>query len=132
MDEVEKLFKWFFVPMESVGSPRRFLYTALTSVFFLNDYCGETKLEFGIVGCGKGFPKCSLIPFVNVNHYFHHLSHRIIFFRVEVAEIPFHCLAAESHHNHQEVRYTLKLKELPSFVRVADMKGTPAEVHHLI
>ncbi len=44
----------------------------------------------------------------------------------------FVCLAAESHHNRQEVWYTLKLKELHSFVRVADLKGTPAEVHHLI
>ncbi len=79
---------------ESVSSPKRFLCTALTSVFFLKDYCGESKLKFGIVGCGKGFPKCSLILFVNVNHTLHHLNHRLIFFRIEVAEIPFHYLSA--------------------------------------
>ncbi len=32
-------------------------------------------------------------------------------------------LAAESHHNLQKVWSTLKLKELPSFVRVADLKA---------
>ncbi len=40
--------------------------------------CGETKLEFGIVRCGKGFPKCTFIPLVNFNHTFHYLSHRLI------------------------------------------------------
>ncbi len=49
--------------------------------------CGETKHEFGIVRCGKGYPKCILILFVNVNHMLHHLSHRLIFFRTEVAAI---------------------------------------------
>ncbi len=34
----------------------------------------------------------------------------------------FACLAAESHYNPQKIWSTLKLKELPSFVRVADLK----------
>ncbi len=33
----------------------------------------------------------------------------------------FVCLAAESHHNLQKVWSTLKLEELPSFIRVADL-----------
>ncbi len=60
----------------------------------LERLCGETKLEFGIVRCGKGLPKCSLVLFVNVNHTLYHLSHRLIFFRMEVAEIPFHYFSA--------------------------------------
>ncbi len=51
--------------------------------------CGETKLEFGIVRCGKGFPKCTFILIVNFNHTLHHLSHRLIFFRMEMAERSF-------------------------------------------
>ncbi len=51
---------------------------------------GETKLEFGIVRCGKGFPKCALVLFINVKHTLHNLSHRLILFRMDVAEIPFH------------------------------------------
>ncbi len=35
----------------------------------------------------------------------------------------FVCLAAELHHNLRKVWSTLKLKELPSFVRVADLKA---------
>ncbi len=35
----------------------------------------------------------------------------------------FVCLAAESHHNLQKAWSTLKLKQLPSFVRVADLKA---------
>ncbi len=35
----------------------------------------------------------------------------------------FACLAAESQHNLQKVWSTLKLEELPSFIRVADMKA---------
>ncbi len=66
----------------------------------------------------KGFPKCSLILFVNVNHTLHHLSHRLIFFRMEVAKIPFHYFSAWLP-NHT----TVKLKDLPSFARVADLKA---------
>ncbi len=55
----------------------------------LERLCGETKLEFGIGRSGKGFPMCSLILFVNVNRTLHHLSHRLIFFRMEVDERPF-------------------------------------------
>ncbi len=60
----------------------------------LGGLCCETKLEFGIVRCGKGFPMCSLIPFIHVNHTLHHLSHRLIFFRMEVAEKPLPYLSA--------------------------------------
>ncbi len=35
----------------------------------------------------------------------------------------FVCLAAESQHNLQKVWSTLKLEELPSFIRVADLKA---------
>ncbi len=35
----------------------------------------------------------------------------------------FVCLAAKSHHNLQKVWSTLKLEELPSFIRVADLKA---------
>ncbi len=60
----------------------------------LERLCGETELEFGIVLCGKGFPKCSTILFINANHTLHPLSHRLIFFRMEVAERPFRYLSA--------------------------------------
>ncbi len=64
---------------------------------------------------------CSLILFVNVNHTLLYLSHRPIFFRMEVDEKPFRYLAAESYHNLQKVLSTLKIKELHAFVRVADL-----------
>ncbi len=36
----------------------------------------------------------------------------------------FVCLAAESHHNLQKIWFTLKLEELPPFIRAADLKAT--------
>ncbi len=91
MDEVENLVKWSFVfttvPMEQ--GKLKLSETVLvhcTDVRVLPErLCGETKLEFGSVRCGKGCPMCSLIPFANVNHTPHHLSHLLIFFRIEVA-----------------------------------------------
>ncbi len=61
---------------------------------FLERLWGKTLLEFGIGRCGKGFLKCSLILFANVNHMLHHLSHRLIFFSLDVAETPFRYLSA--------------------------------------
>ncbi len=51
-DEVEKLFKWPFV-LTTV--PRRFLYTALTSVIFLKDYGVKRSLNLESCIAGKGF-----------------------------------------------------------------------------
>ncbi len=76
--------------------------------------------------CGKGFLKCSLILFVNVNHTLHHLSHWLIFFQNGCGRkifLLFVCLAAESQHNLQKVWSTLKLEELSLFIRVADLKA---------
>ncbi len=56
----------------------------------LESLWGETKLEFGNVRCRKWFLKFSLILFENAIPTLHHLIHRPIFFRIEVAEKPFH------------------------------------------
>ncbi len=99
-DDVENLFKWPFVlsavPMKQ--GKRKLSVTVLvhcTDVrVLLERLCGETKLEFGIVCWGKGFPKCSLILFVNVNHTLHHMSHRPKSFGMEVEDRPFRYLSA--------------------------------------
>ncbi len=60
----------------------------------LERLCGETKLEFGFVLCGKGVSDVFTLYFINVNHTLHHMGHRLIFFRMEVAERPFPYLSA--------------------------------------
>ncbi len=47
----------------------------------LERLCVGTGLEYGIVHCRKGLPKCSLIAFINAKHTLYHLSHRLILFR---------------------------------------------------
>ncbi len=98
--EVKKLFKWSFVftTVPVAQGKRKLSETVLlhsTDVRVLHErLCGETKLEFGIVRWGKGFPKCSLILFVNINYTLHHLSNTPISFRMELAESPLRYLSA--------------------------------------
>ncbi len=73
-DEVEKLFKWSFVFTKVAMEQGKRKLSEIVLVHctdlrvLLERPRNVTKLVFGTVRCRKGFPKCSLILFVNVNH----------------------------------------------------------------
>ncbi len=109
----------------SVSSPRRFLYTRLTSVSFFKVYVLNRSLNF--------WNRALLDKITEVYT-------RSLWMRQTKSSSPepsgyvlqngcdlkppplSDCLAAESHRYLQKVWSTIKLNELPAFVHVADLK----------
>ncbi len=109
----------------SVSSPKRFLYTVLTSVFFLKDYGVKRSLNLESCVAGKGsevftHSLCNCQPYASSPEP----SAYVLQIGCGRKTFPlFVCLATESHHNLLKVWSTLKLEELPSFIRVDDLKA---------
>ncbi len=109
----------------SVSSPTRLLYAPLTSVFFLKDYLWNEAWIWNRalrerVSEVITHSLCKCQPYASSLEP----SAYILQNGGGRKTLPlFVCLAAKSHHNLQKVWSTLKLEELPSFIRVADLKA---------